>query len=130
MNEYKKVLFENYANFQGRAARKEYWMFFLFNLLAAAALMIVDMGLVMFVGIAGLNLLYTLGVIVPGIAVTVRRLHDTGRSGWWILLGLVPFIGIFLLVLMCLDSEPGTNEYGENPKGQQTHTAGGLATAS
>ncbi|MFN3190236.1 MAG: DUF805 domain-containing protein [Aureliella sp.] len=130
MNEYKKVLFQNYANFSGRAARKEYWMFFLFNLIAAAVLMVVDMGLVMFVGIAGLNLLYTLAVIVPGIAVSIRRLHDTGRSGWWILLGLVPFVGILLLVLMCLDSEPGTNEYGDNPKGQQATAGGSFATAS
>ena len=105
-------------------------MFFLFNLLAAGALLVLDMVMIMMVGIGGLNLLYSLAIIVPGIAVTIRRLHDTGRSGWWILLGLVPFVGILLLVLMCLDSEPGTNEYGENPKGQQAPAGSGLAAAS
>jgi len=62
--------------------------------------------------------LYALAVIVPGLAVTVRRLHDTGRSGWWILISLVPFVGgIILLVFMCLESEPGPNLHGLNPKG-------------
>ncbi|MFK7735923.1 MAG: DUF805 domain-containing protein [Pirellulaceae bacterium] len=116
MNEFKKVVFENYANFQGRASRREYWMFFLCNIAVAVLLMIMDGVLLMTVGIAGLNLLYTLAVIIPGVAVTIRRLHDTGRSGWWILIGLVPLVGLLLLYFMCVDSDPGANEYGENPK--------------
>ena len=117
MREYLNVLQNNYANFSGRARRREYWMFFLCNLLVAIACMAVDVGLVMTVGIGFLNLLYSLAVIIPGVAVTVRRLHDTGRSGWWILIALVPVVGLVLLVFMCLDSQPGSNHYGENPKG-------------
>lgn len=74
-------------------------------------------------GVAGLLIfaplgLYLMAVIVPGLAVTIRRLHDTGRSGWWILISFVPFVGgIILLIFMCLDSEPGPNPHGVNPKG-------------
>jgi uncharacterized membrane protein YhaH (DUF805 family) len=119
MNWYLEVL-KKYAVFSGRARRKEYWMFALFNILVAIGLMIVD-------GVTGtlsaatgyglLSGLYALAVLIPNLAVTVRRLHDTGRSGWWLLLILVPLIGaIVLLVFMVFDSKDGANEYGENPK--------------
>jgi uncharacterized membrane protein YhaH (DUF805 family) len=108
-----------YAVFSGRARRKEYWMFVLFNVLIAFVLGLVE-GMT---GIAPeseesvLVMLYFLAVLLPGLAVGVRRLHDTGRSGWNMLLFLIPIIGEFvLLAFMCADSERGTNRYGPSPK--------------
>ena len=119
MNCYLEVL-KKYAVFSGRARRKEYWMFFLFNLIITAVLALIDSLTGTFSSQAGLGLLsglYSLAVLIPSIAVTVRRLHDTGRSGWWILLGLIPIIGgIILLIFMVLDSQPGENQYGPDPK--------------
>jgi uncharacterized membrane protein YhaH (DUF805 family) len=110
---------KNYANFQGRARRKAYWMFVLFNLIALVVLRFIEGA----VGLSGQNGygiltgLYSLAIILPLIALAVRRLHDTGRSGWWILIGLVPLIGpIVLIVFYVTDSQPGTNQYGPNPK--------------
>ena len=113
MNWYLKVL-KKYGVFSGRAQRKEYWMFFLFNFIIAFVLGFVE-------GLAGgpgvLGSLYGLAVLIPGIAVSVRRLHDTNRSGWWVLISVVPFIGGFvLLIFMMVDSQPGDNRYGPNPK--------------
>ncbi|MEO6054340.1 MAG: DUF805 domain-containing protein [Chthoniobacterales bacterium] len=114
MNWYIEVL-KKYAVFEGRARRKEYWMFVLFNVIIAVVLGLLD-GMIHGRGI--INGLYSLAVLLPGIAVTVRRLHDTDRSGWWLLIGLVPVIGaIVLLVFMVLDGTPGENKYGQNPKG-------------
>lgn len=121
MNWYLHVL-KNYAVFSGRARRAEYWWFFLFNLLASVALSIIDSvtGLVTAGGIGILGTIYALAVLIPGLAVLVRRLHDTNRSGWWVLIAFVPLIGaIVLLVFAVLDSQPGTNQYGPNPKGQE-----------
>ena len=119
MNWYVKVL-KNYAVFSGRARRKEYWMFVLFNFIFSVIAMILDkiLGLAFEnVGYGPIYLLYCLAVFIPGLAVSVRRLHDIGKSGWFILISLIPFIGpIWLLVLMCTDSEPGENDYGPNPK--------------
>ncbi len=119
MNWYVKVL-KNYAVFSGRARRKEYWMFVLFNFIFCIVAMILDniLGLAFEnVGYGPIYLLYCLAVFIPGLAVSVRRLHDIGKSGWFILISLIPFIGpIWLLVLMCTDSEPGENDYGPNPK--------------
>jgi uncharacterized membrane protein YhaH (DUF805 family) len=113
VNWYLEVL-KKYAVFNGRARRKEYWMFLLFNII---------IGLVLggIAWLAGgpdvLGSIYGLVVLIPGIAVSVRRLHDTDRSGWWLLIGLIPLIGtIVLLVFMAQDSQPGTNQYGPNPK--------------
>lgn len=119
MQWYLKVL-KNYAGFSGRARRKEYWMFVLINMIIAFALGLLD-GLLGFydsqAGIGLLSGLYMLGIVIPSLAVAVRRLHDTGRSGWWLLIVLVPLIGgLVLLVFLVLDSEPGTNQYGPNPK--------------
>ncbi len=119
MNWYLKVL-KQYADFNGRARRKEYWMFALFNMIFAIVAMILD-------NILGLTaeklpygvfyFLYALAVLIPGLAVAVRRLHDIGKSGWMILITLIPLIGtIWLLALMVTDSNPGENEYGQNPK--------------
>lgn len=120
MNWFLKAL-KQYADFSTRARRKEYWMFVLFNILATVVAMILDnlLGLTMspeipygpFYGLVALALL------VPGLAVGVRRLHDAGKSGWMYLIILIPLIGaIWLLVLLLKDGVPGTNKWGPNPK--------------
>jgi uncharacterized membrane protein YhaH (DUF805 family) len=111
---------KKYAVFSGRSRRREYWYFGLFYLIFYAVLAIVDgitgsfdfrSGLGLFTGI------WTLALLIPSIAVSVRRLHDTGRRGWWILLGVIPVIGaIILIVFLAQDSEAGTNRFGPNPK--------------
>lgn len=104
---------KKYATFSGRARRKEYWMFVLFNTLAGFVAAFLDG---MFGG-GAIYLLYALASVLPSLAVLVRRLHDTNRSGWWCLICLVPFIGwIWLLVLLVLDSSLGPNRYGGSPK--------------
>ena len=102
---------KNYANFNGRARRSEYWYFALFNFVIA-------MALIFFEAYIRTNLIYpiySLGVLIPSIAVGVRRMHDAGKSGWFIL------IPIYNLVLACTDGIPGMNEYGMNPK-EDPHT--------
>jgi uncharacterized membrane protein YhaH (DUF805 family) len=119
VNWYLQVL-QKYAVFSGRARRMEYWMFALFNVLISVGLGIIDgiTGFTVDPGVGVLGAIYALAMIIPSIAVGVRRLHDTDRSGWWCLIGLVPFIGaIVLLIFLVLDSTPGTNRFGPNPKG-------------
>lgn len=113
MEWYKEVVLRKYAQFDGRAHRTEYWNFFLFNVLIYLGISVVEA----LVGLGGLvSGLYGLAVLVPGIAAAVRRLHDTGRAGWWVLLALVPLVGaIALLVLLAQEGEPGANAYGEGP---------------
>ncbi len=119
MNWYLKVL-KNYTNFSGRARRKEYWMFTLFNVIFAVAAVLLDnlLGIaVEGIGYGPIYGLYLLATIIPGIAVSVRRLHDVDKSGWMILIGLIPLIGaIWLLVLFATEGTPGDNQYGPNPK--------------
>ncbi|MFN0277822.1 MAG: DUF805 domain-containing protein [Pyrinomonadaceae bacterium] len=119
MNWYLGVL-KKYAVFSGRARRKEYWMFVLFNAIFTIAAMILDnvLGIaIKDVGYGPLYILYTLATLVPTIAVAVRRLHDSGKSGWFILLALIPCIGgIILFVFAVTPGDTGTNEYGEDPK--------------
>jgi uncharacterized membrane protein YhaH (DUF805 family) len=114
------VALKKYAVFAGRARRKEFWFFTLFNVLIAVTLAMIDMYTGTFdeeVGLGLLSGLYALAMIVPSIAVTVRRLHDTDRSGWWYLLVFVPLIGgLVILVFMFLDGTPGSNRFGPNPK--------------
>ena len=108
MEWYLKVVKENYANFDGRARRKEYWMFALFNGIISVILSMIA---------PTVYLIYLLAILVPSIAVGVRRLHDVGKSGWFMFIVLVPIIGsIWLLVLACTDGDSGDNEYGSNPK--------------
>ena len=105
---------QKYTVTSGRARRKEYWYFVLFNFLISLGLTILDsiLGLTLEGGFGILSGLYSLAVFIPGIAVTIRRVHDTGRSGWWILIALVPFIGpLVLLFFLVGGSQPGTNQY-------------------
>lgn len=122
MNWYFEVL-KKYADFSGRARRKEYWFFTLFNLIISLALGFADgmLGLAHSSGWGPLGGIYTLAVLIPGLAVSVRRLHDTGRSGWYLLMAFIPCVGgIILLIYFIEDSQPGDNEYGPNPK-QETY---------
>ncbi|NRD21568.1 DUF805 domain-containing protein [Winogradskyella eckloniae] len=120
MEWYLKVVRDNYANFTGRARRQEYWMFVLFNILFAFATVLVAGALVAMTEIgafAGIYFIYILGVIIPSLAVAVRRLHDIGKSGWFYLVGLIPLIGgIWLIVLFATEGDKGPNAYGPDPK--------------
>lgn len=109
MNYYLKVL-QNYANFKGRARRAEYWYFFLFNMIASFLIGIIG-GLMDF---ELLSNLYSLAVLLPSLAVGVRRMHDVGKSGWFIL------IPIYNLILAVTEGDAGENEYGPDPKGQSS----------
>lgn len=112
MDWYLAVL-KNYVGFSGRARRQEYWMFALFSFVISIALSIVDNIL----GTSILGPIYSLAVLLPTLAVAFRRLHDTGRSAWWLLLGLIPLIGfIVLIVFAATEGEQGDNKYGPNPK--------------
>ena len=123
------MVWKKYAQFTGRSRRKELWMFCLYNTLIGTALWVLGVvfrqrgmgtiiphsgiGVIFF----GLYFIYMLAARIPGWAVAVRRLHDTGKSGWWWLIVFVPFIGaIVLIVFWVLDSAPGANQYGPNPK--------------
>jgi uncharacterized membrane protein YhaH (DUF805 family) len=118
MNWYIKVL-KQYADFSGRARRMEFWMFVLFNTIFAFAAFLIDLALMYAIGVGFIYPLYILAVIVPSLAVQWRRLHDTGRSGWYWLMGFIPLAGpIILLVFYVMDSQPGANQYGPNPKGE------------
>ncbi len=112
-NWYLKVVRDNYANFNGRARRSEYWYFALASALISIFLNIIDY----VTGLGFLSLIYALAVLLPNLAVTVRRLHDINKSGWFLLIGLIPIIGaIWLIVLFCTEGDYGPNEYGQDPK--------------
>jgi uncharacterized membrane protein YhaH (DUF805 family) len=137
--EYMLMPFRRYADFEGRSSRREYWMFFLFNILVGVAVGVITLVMysvtrsesammtVMY-PVFGLYMIYTLAAFIPGIAVAIRRLHDTDRSGWSILFGLIPFVGgIILLVFYLSPGTPGPNRFGHDPKAQRW--SGGPATA-
>jgi len=108
------AVLKQYAVFSGRARRKEYWMFALFNLIIAVAIGVVE-GVVGSGGVLGA--LYALGVFIPNLAVSVRRLHDSNRSGWWLLLAFIPLLGaLVLLYFVVQDSSEEENDFGANPK--------------
>ncbi|WP_139957595.1 DUF805 domain-containing protein [Flavicella sediminum] len=115
------MAFKKYADFNGRARRKEYWMFALINTIAIYICMALDYALglsfsdVIIYGY--IYALYALATIVPNLSLSVRRLHDVGKSGWFLFISLIPLVGIiWLLVLFCTDSKEGANKYGPNPK--------------
>lgn len=109
----------NYFNFSGRARRKEYWWILLLNILILSALSIIDVILWPSLGTDGLlATLYSLLTFIPNLAISIRRLHDIGRSGWWLLLYFLPIIGwLVLLIFSLTNSTPGDNQWGPNPKG-------------
>lgn len=128
-----RSVFNKYATFSGRARRAEYWWFLLFSLIVSAILGVIDGALFGYTftsdasdGAVSFNLetvgiltgLWSLATFIPSLAVSVRRLHDTGRSGWWLLIGLVPLIGIILLIVwFATKGEPATNAHGPDPIG-------------
>jgi uncharacterized membrane protein YhaH (DUF805 family) len=111
---------KKYAVFDGRARRKEYWMFVLFNVLVSIVLSIIDniIGTTYGAGNTGiLSTIYSLAVLLPSIGVGIRRMHDTNRSGWWILINLIPCVGfIWFIVLAAQEGTVGDNQYGPDPK--------------
>jgi uncharacterized membrane protein YhaH (DUF805 family) len=120
MNWYLQAI-RQYADFSGRARRKEYWMFFLYNIIFLIMAILLDIALDTNFGPEPgpgiFYLLYALFMFIPSLALSVRRLHDTGKSGWSILFGLIPIAGpIVLIVFYLTDSEAGINKWGPNPK--------------
>ena len=124
MEYFKNCVLKHYIDFKGRARRKEYWFFALFQFIAIVLAAVVGGILDYVFGLPGvltsaLTTIVALGLILPALSVAFRRLHDIGKSGWWILITLVPCVGgIIFLVFMLLDSQPGSNAYGPNPKGK------------
>ncbi len=103
--------FDHYVIFDGRASRPAYWWWFLFGILVGFAAGILDA--IIFSGSEALTIVVSLGLLLPNISVGIRRLHDTNRSGWWLLIGIIPIIGaIVLIVLFVQKSDPGNNSYG------------------
>ncbi|MDR2095937.1 MAG: DUF805 domain-containing protein [Treponema sp.] len=112
--EWYKAVLSNYATFEGRARRKEYWFFTLANFIIASILGIIGTQIVFFSVISGI---YGIAVLVPGLAVCVRRLHDINKSGVYILFALIPLVGaILLLIWLAKEGDPGDNQYGPSPK--------------
>ena len=130
MEIYLKVIKENYVNFNGRARRKEFWMFQLFLIIITTICIVLDniLGTVLTVdaGLVGLGLIvlpygwlyFLCGIFhfLPALSVLVRRLHDVGKSGWWYFIGLIPIVNFWLLYILCKDGDNGENSYGNNPK--------------
>ena len=122
MEWFKKVVFHNYANFKGRARRKEYWMFYLFYFLfiffaTIADILVFDVNVEDPEAVYPLQSIFILATFIPLISLGARRLHDVGKSGWLQLIALIPFFGaIVLLIFACTDSDPLENKYGTSPK--------------
>jgi uncharacterized membrane protein YhaH (DUF805 family) len=108
--------FANYVNFSGRATRPAYWYFVLFLVIVGIVTALIDVLVLGATEIGLTNAIFSLATLLPSLAVTIRRLHDTGRTGWWIFLAFVPLIGIILLIVWwCQRGEPGPNAYGPAP---------------
>ncbi|NKQ41303.1 MAG: DUF805 domain-containing protein [Sulfurovum sp.] len=132
MEQFKKyfvgTIKNKYINFDGRATRSEYWYFALFSFMIVIVLKLIDayainplLGATPEEAVQGgiLQVIFVLSLLLPAIGVTVRRLHDIGKSAWWLLLVLIPLIGaLVLLYFYVIDSQKGSNEFGENPKGE------------
>ena len=103
---------KQYATFSGRARRKEYWMFFLFYMIFYIILAVID-------GVLGtmfLSIIYSLALLIPSISIAARRLHDTGRTGWWQLIVLIPLIGVIVLIVFLAQGSGDENKYGVSPE--------------
>jgi len=112
------AVFKKYATFTGRASRSEYWWWTLFVLIASIVLTIIDTAVLGAEEYGILSTIFGLAILVPAIAVTVRRLHDTDRSGWWIFLGLIPIIGTLVLLFWYVSrGREGDNRFGPDPLG-------------
>lgn len=110
--EYFLGAYKRYADFTGRARRQEFWMFILFYIIVSIVLGIIDSIL----GMQILGVLFSLGSLIPSLAIGARRLHDTGRSGWWQLLYIIPLIGLIIMIVFLVQDSHPDNEYGPNPK--------------
>lgn len=118
VDRYMDVL-KRFSEFEGRARREEYWMFALFNLMISFVIFLLAMAS----NSGFLIVLYGLFIIIPSLSLTVRRLHDIGKSGWMVLISLIPYIGsVILLVLTCIEGQQGNNEYGLDPKKRKRET--------
>lgn len=114
--DYFKLALSKYAEFEGRSRRKEFWFFILFNMIITYGVMIVESILWDF---PILSTIVSLGLFVPGLAVSIRRLHDIGKSGWNILFGLIPIVGFILLIVWyAKEGQASSNKWGSNPKGE------------
>lgn len=111
MKWYLKVVKDNYANFNGRACRQEFWMFVLFNLIISIAAGVLDS---MF-GTMFISIIYGLAILIPGLAVSIRRLHDTGKTAWFLLIGLIPVVNLVLIYFFVIESNNEANKYGSPP---------------
>lgn len=105
---------KKYADFNGRASRKEYWMFYLIYMLFILASAVIDA----VTGIGIFSIIFTLAMFIPTISIAARRLHDTGRSGWWQLIALIPLIGFIILLVFLTQDSHDSNDYGVNPKAE------------
>ena len=110
--EYFLDAFRKYADFTGRATREQYWMYILIYVVISVVLSIIDAAL----ATAVLSAIFSVVMLVPSISIATRRLHDTGRSGWWQLIGLIPLLGIIILIIFLVQDSHGENQYGPNPK--------------
>tara|TARA_R110002153_G_scaffold6556_17_gene30071 strand:- start:14081 stop:14419 length:339 start_codon:yes stop_codon:yes gene_type:complete len=99
---------KKYADFTGRARRHEYWMFILIYMIINFVLAVLGLNII--------SMIFGLALLVPSISIAARRLHDTGRTGWWQLIALIPLIGIIILIVFLVQDSHDTNEYGVNPK--------------
>ena len=119
MNWYLKV-FRQYSDFKGRARRKEYFMFGVINAVFSIGCMLLSFGLSNWLdspAFIAIYVLYMLVSLLPSLAVSVRRMHDIGKSGWMLLVGFIPLVGsIWMIILLITDSDPQNNQYGPNPK--------------
>lgn len=112
-----KTVLSKYVTFSGRARRSEYWFWVLALIIASIVTGLIDQGLGTEPGRVGIiSGLLTLATFLPNLAVTVRRLHDTSRSGWWVLIGLIPIVGAIVLIIFAVQDSHGDNAYGPSPK--------------